>query len=57
MLSIERCQEILRKNDCHLANETIAKLREYLYHLASLQVQDEIIKKEEITEDEGDIIQ
>lgn len=57
MLSIEKCQEILRKNDCHLANETIAKLREYLYHLASLQVQDEIIKKEEITEDEGDIIQ
>lgn len=57
MLSIERCQEIFRKNDCRLDNETIAKLREYLYHLASLQVQDEVIKKEEIAEDEGDIVQ
>lgn len=50
MLSIERCDEILKSNGTKLNNEEIKNLREYLYFLANLQVEDENNKS--ITEDE-----
>ncbi len=50
MLSIERCDEILKSNGTKLNNEEIKNLREYLYFLANLQVEDENNKS--ITDDE-----
>ena len=50
MLSIERCDEILKSKGTKLNNEEIKNLREYLYFLANLQVEDENNKS--ITEDE-----
>ena len=41
MLSIEKCDEILKANGTKLNNEEIKNLRDYLYFLANLQIEDE----------------
>ena len=41
MLSLERCAEILKEGNVTLENEVLKELRDYLYHLASLQVEAE----------------
>lgn len=50
MLNLERCDEILKSNGTKLNNEEIKNLREFLYFLANLQVEDENNKS--ITNDE-----
>lgn len=39
MLSIERCNAILKANNLSLNNEEIKQVRDYLYFLAGLQVE------------------
>jgi hypothetical protein len=56
MLSIERCDEILKSNGTKLNNEEIKNLREYLYFLANLQVEDENNKSITDDEHERDIV-
>lgn len=41
MLALERCAEILKKGNVTLEKEVLKELRDYLYHLASLQVEAE----------------
>lgn len=41
MLSLERCDEILKSNGTKLKNEEVKQLREYLYYLANLQIEDD----------------
>jgi hypothetical protein len=39
MLSIERCQQILKSNNFSLTNEAVKDVREYLYFLATLEIE------------------
>ncbi len=39
MITLASCKEILTKNDYHLADSEIKELRDYLYFLASLQIE------------------
>lgn len=39
MLSIERCQQILKSNKFSLTNEAVKDVREYLYFLATLEIE------------------
>ena len=39
MLSIERCQQILKSNNFSLTNEKVKQVRETLYFLASLEIE------------------
>lgn len=39
MISIERCQQILKSNNFSLANEVVKDVREYLYFLATLEIE------------------
>lgn len=55
MISLERCSEVMKKNGCHIDNEMMQKIREYLYQLASLQIEEENKRKKEV-EDESDIV-
>lgn len=41
MLSIERCKEIIKKNNYDLTNEEIKQVREFLYILAEIQINAE----------------
>ena len=41
MLSLKRCEEILKSNGTKPNNEEIERLRDYLYFLANLQIEDE----------------
>ena len=45
VLSIEKCKEILKTGDFRLTNEQVMELREYLYFLAGLQIEDEKAKE------------
>lgn len=39
MISIERCQQILKSNNFTLTNEVVKEVREYLYFLATLEIE------------------
>lgn len=41
MLSIERCREVLKSADYELETEEIRQLRDFLYNIATLQVEAE----------------
>lgn len=41
MLSIERCNAILKANNLTLSNDEIKQVRDYLYFLAGLQIEAE----------------
>ncbi len=41
MLSIERCEKILKENGTSMSKEDITQLRDYLYFLAELQMENE----------------
>ncbi len=45
VITIERCKEILKTEDFRLTNEQVMELREYLYFLAGLQIEDEKVKE------------
>ena len=45
VISIERCKQILKKDGFRLTNEQLMGLREYLYFLAGLQIEDEMAKE------------
>lgn len=40
MLTISQCDEILRNNGAILDNDKIKEVRDYLYFIASLQIED-----------------
>lgn len=42
---MDRCKEILKTEDFRLTNEQVMELREYLYFLAGLQIEDEMAKE------------
>lgn len=56
MLSIEKCNEILKANGTKLNNEEIKNLRDYLYFLANLQIEDENNQIKTSEEDECGIV-
>lgn len=41
MLSLERCNEILKRHNFQIDNENLKMLRDFLYSIASLQIQNE----------------
>ena len=41
MLTIDRCEKVLQENGTSMSREDIGKLRDYLYFLAELQVENE----------------
>lgn len=43
MLTLEKCNTVLKKYGFHLNNENIKILREFLYSMANLQLQNENI--------------
>lgn len=45
VISMDRCKEILKTEDFRLTNEQVMELREYLYFLAGLQIEDEVAKE------------
>lgn len=45
VISIERCKEVLKQNGLTLENGEFKELREYLYFLAKLQIEDEMAKE------------
>ena len=45
MLTLEKCKETLKKNGLTLEENKIKELREYLYFLAGLQIEDEMAKE------------
>lgn len=53
MLSIERCNEILKTYNYQLNNEDIKKIREFLYLLAEVQINAE---KQLLEDEKCDII-
>lgn len=44
-LSIEMCKKLLGK-DAHYTNEQVEKIRDFLYVLAEIQIQNSILKGE-----------
>ena len=55
MLPIERCEKILKENGTSMSKEEIVKLRDFLYILANLQVENENNEKNNES-DECDIV-
>ena len=45
MIALEKCKEVLKKNGLTLADDVLKELREYLYFLAGLQLEDEMAKE------------
>lgn len=45
MLNINYCKSILNTQDFNLTDEQVTELREYLYFLAGLQIEDEMAKE------------
>lgn len=41
MLSLEKCVAVLKQYDYKIDNDTLKKLRDYLYSIASIQVMNE----------------
>lgn len=54
MLSIERCERILKENGTNISREDIIKLRDYLYFLAELEEENNKLKN--TNQDESDFI-
>ena len=48
MLALEKCKEVLKRNGLTLADDVLKELREYLYFLAGLQIEDERAKEGEV---------
>lgn len=55
MLSIERCERILKENETNMSREDIIKLRDYLYFLAKLEEENNNELKED-KEDESNFV-
>ena len=53
MLSLERCNEILKKHNYNISNDDIKKVREILYLFAEMQISAE---KQLLEDEECDII-
>lgn len=45
MISIKRCKTLLKTQNFNLTDEQVMELREYLYFLAGLQIEDEMAKE------------
>ena len=45
MLNIQRCKEVLKDNGLTLEENVLKELREYLYFLAGLEIEDEMAKE------------
>jgi len=45
MITIQRCKEVLKTSGLALEESTLKELREYLYFLAELQIEDEMAKE------------
>ena len=45
MLNINQCKSILNTQNFNLADEQVMELREYLYFLAELQIEEEMAKE------------
>ena len=56
MLSIERCQQILKSNNYSLTNEVVKQVRETLYFLASLEVEVNNNAAKPNEDDQGSIV-
>lgn len=41
MVSLERCKEVLNRNNNKYTNEEIKEIREFLYQLANIQLERE----------------
>lgn len=41
MVSLERCKEVLNRNNHKYTNEEIKEIREFLYQLANIQLEKE----------------
>lgn len=56
MLSIKRCQEILKKHGMNLTDEEVEQVREFLYKIAHIQLDAERQMAEEVSKQntEGD---
>ncbi len=56
MLSIKRCQEILKKHGMNLTDEEVEQVREFLYKIAHIQLDVERQMAEEVSKQntEGD---
>ena len=48
MMALEKCKEVLKQNGLTLADDVLKELREYLYFLAGLQIEDEMAKEGEV---------
>jgi hypothetical protein len=48
MLALEKCKEVLKRNGLTLADDVLKELREYLYFLAGLQIEDEMAKEGQV---------
>ncbi|MBR4585408.1 MAG: hypothetical protein IKO29_01535 [Bacteroidales bacterium] len=46
MLTLQKCKEVLKDNGLTLEENTLKELREYLYFLAGLQLEDERAKED-----------
>ena len=46
MISIERCDKLLRTHNLKLSNEEVKQVREQLYLFAALQMEHEMIKED-----------
>lgn len=55
MLTLERCEEVLKEHNEKMSREEVKQLREYLYFLANLQVENENNEKNNES-DECDIV-
>ncbi len=45
VITLDRCKEVLKKNGLTLDDGVLKELREYLYFLAGLQLEDEMAKE------------
>lgn len=52
MLSIERCNQVLKAQNLNLNNDEVKQVREFLYLFASLQMEIENNKKQNTEEDD-----
>ena len=52
MLSIERCNQVLKAQNLNLTNDEVKQVREFLYLFASLQMEIEDNKKQNTEEDD-----
>lgn len=46
VITLDRCKEVLKQNGLTLEENTLKELREYLYFLAGLQLEDERAKED-----------